>query len=336
MAALGRTDYRWMQASVLRQWTTPGSWYRNASVLVGGQTQFDYDGDRTDGQEEVYGGITFPSYISVNSFVIHRPPSYDALRTRGGVVVRSSGYDFFSTSVNGDSRKTVSWDFGGDHARDITDDGWAADGYGDLIIKPAVNIRLSFGPSVSRQIEPKQFVTNVSDATNTAFGGLRNVFAELDQHSVSMNTRLNATFTPNLTLELFAQPFLASGHYSALKEYAAPRTSDVKVYGQDVGTITETRDQYGHLEKYTIDPDGAGPAAAFDVDNPDFNIRSLRGTAVLRWEYRPGSTMFFVWTQQRSGFDSFGDFDFNRDRSALFRDRPVNVFLIKASYWMGL
>ena len=72
------------------------------------------------------------------------------------------------------------------------------------------------------------------------------------------------------------------------------------------------------------------------MGNPDFNFRSLRGTAVVRWEFRPGSTLFFVWTQERSGADAFGDFDFARDRSALFRDRPVNVFQIKASYWLGL
>jgi hypothetical protein len=91
----------------------------------------------------------------------------------------------------------------------------------------------------------------------------------------------------------------------------------------------------GHVDAYTIDPDGAGPAAAFTVGNPDFNIRSLRGTAVMRWEYRPGSTLFFVWTQERSGADAYGDFDFNRDRAALFRDRPINVFQVKATYWIG-
>jgi hypothetical protein len=55
----------------------------------------------------------------------------------------------------------------------------------------------------------------------------------------------------------------------------------------------------------------------------------------MRWEYRPGSTLFFVWTQQRDGFNTFGDFDFSRDRSALFRDRPTNVFQVKATYWLG-
>ena len=86
---------------------------------------------------------------------------------------------------------------------------------------------------------------------------------------------------------------------------------------------------------YTIDPDGTGAASPFVVDNPDFNVRSLRGTAVLRWEYRPGSTVYFVWTQVREGFDQFGNFEFSRDRSALFRDRPTNVFQVKATYWLG-
>ena len=336
IAALGRTDFKFMQASVLRQWTRPGSWYRDGAVIVAAQQQLDYDGDRTDLEEALWGRVTLPNYVGLSGFVINHPPTFDALRTRGGVVLRSSGFNFISASVSGDSRQRIAWDVGGDHARDITDHGWAGDGYATLIIKPRENIRLSFGPSFSRSIEPKQFVTNIADATNTRFGGLRNVFAELDQHSLAMNTRLNATFSPTLTLELFAQPFLASGRYADVKEYAAPRTGDVLLYGRDIGTLVTERRITGELQRYRIDPDGPGPAAEFTVDNPDFNVRSLRGTAVVRWEYRPGSTLFFVWTQERSGSDSFGDFDFQRDRSALFRDRPINVFQVKASYWLGI
>ncbi|HXV15912.1 MAG TPA: DUF5916 domain-containing protein, partial [Gemmatimonadaceae bacterium] len=99
-------------------------------------------------------------------------------------------------------------------------------------------------------------------------------------------------------------------------------------------TVAKQTDASGAVS-YRIDPDGNGLAAPFTVDNPDFNFRSLRGTAVMRWEYRPGSTLFFVWTQERDGFDTFGNFDFSRDRSALFRDRPTNVFQVKATYWLG-
>ena len=86
---------------------------------------------------------------------------------------------------------------------------------------------------------------------------------------------------------------------------------------------------------YTIDPDGAGAAPAFTINLPDFNVRSLRGNAVMRWDYRPGSAHYFVWQQQRSDFVPLGEFETRRDVGAIFRTVPTNVFLLKATYWIG-
>ncbi|HEY0024775.1 MAG TPA: DUF5916 domain-containing protein [Longimicrobium sp.] len=335
LAALTRTDFRWMQASVLRSWTNPTRWYRGAALTVSAQQQLNYDGDRTDLQGGIAGEITFRNYVQARGLVITHPPTYDPYRTRGGVIVRSAGYHLFSTTVSGDTRKRVSWTVGGQGGPNISDDGGFVTGNASLVLKPAENIRISLGPSYLWDVDPRAFVTNIADSTAKQFGGVRSVFGRLEQHNLSMNARINATFTPNLTLELFAQPLLASGSYSDLNEYRAPRTTDALVYGRDVGTMSEVRDTTGRVTRYLVDPDGTGPAAGFEVANPNFNVRSLRGTAVVRWEYRPGSTLFFVWTQQRSGSDPFGDFDFSRERSALFRDRPVNVFQVKASYWIG-
>ena len=101
--------------------------------------------------------------------------------------------------------------------------------------------------------------------------------------------------------------------------------------GKNVGTITH--DPTNALS--TVDPDGAGPAPSFGIGDQDFNIRALHGDAVLRWEYKPGSTLFFVWQQERQGFDSGGDFEFRRDAGAIFREQPTNTFLIKLAYWIG-
>jgi hypothetical protein len=170
------------------------------------------------------------------------------------------------------------------------------------------------------------------DATATLFGGSRYVFGYVTTRQMSLETRVNWTMRPTVTLQLYAQPFFASGDYSAFGEYAAPRTHTQLNYGVDVGTLTRNAAD----ATYTADPDGpSGPAPAFTFGDPNFTSRSLRGTAVLRWEYRPGSTMFFVWTQQRSGDASFGDFSFKRDYTALLGDRPDNVFLVKATYWLG-
>ena len=65
-------------------------------------------------------------------------------------------------------------------------------------------------------------------------------------------------------------------------------------------------------------------------------VRSLRGNAVLRWEYRPGSTLFFVWTQSRDDQLSAGTIDFGRDAHAVFSGPAQNIFLVKVNYWLGL
>lgn len=127
----------------------------------------------------------------------------------------------------------------------------------------------------------------------------------------------------------------ASGEYSSFREFAALRTARKLIYGQDVGTIVRTPATVTRGATYNVDPDGAGPAAPFTFDDPNFTFRSLIGNAVLRWEYRPGSTAFFVWTQNRTGSDPNGTFDFATERSAIFRDRPTNVFQVKVNYWLG-
>jgi hypothetical protein len=155
------------------------------------------------------------------------------------------------------------------------------------------------------------------------------VFAHLEQNSLSMDTRFNVTFSPTLTLELFIQPFIASGAFRDYNEFAAPRTSRRLVYGRDMGTVADS----GGI--VTVDADGPGPAASYSFSDPTFTFRSLRGNAVLRWEYRPGSTLFVVWTRQGSSDVARGQIAFGEDAGALFRGPSANIFLVKVNYWLG-
>ncbi|MEO7218344.1 MAG: DUF5916 domain-containing protein, partial [Gemmatimonadaceae bacterium] len=196
-------------------------------------------------------------------------------------------------------------------------------------MRPTSFVNLSIGPSWGVQHATGQYVTRISDALATATFGGRYVFANLSQTTLAMETRLDWTFTPDLSLQLYAQPFVSSGKYSSFKQLRAPRTYSFDVYGHGAGTIAH--DASG----YTIDPDGAGAAPSFAIGDPNFNVRSLHGDAVLRWEYRPGSTLFVVWQQQRDGFEPIGDFSLNRDVGAIFRAQPTNVFLVKFAYWIG-
>jgi hypothetical protein len=101
-----------------------------------------------------------------------------------------------------------------------------------------------------------------------------------------------------------------------------------------VGTVREEGE--GFDRNTFIDPDGAGPAEEFSIDNQTFNFRSLRGNLVFRWEYTPGSTLYFVWTQDRNATDPFGNLDLSRDLDALTGAFSDNIFLIKMTYWLGI
>jgi len=331
IAFLTRADYFWMNGNVGRVFTRPGRWFREMIYLAGGQQQYNFDGDLTDRQVQLFGEITLPNYWVVRSFWIHRFDVLDDRLSRGGPVVERAGFNFFEGGVSTDQRKAVVLGTNANYGR-LSDGGSFAYVNLDVRWRPASNVSLSVAPGYSYDDSRAQYVTTVADPTATAWSGARYVFSDITQHEVAMETRLSVTFTPSLTLELFAQPFISSGAYASFKEFAAPRGIEKLVYGTDVGTVVT---QPGDPPVHQIDPDGGGPAEAFEIEDPSFTVRALRANAVLRWEYLPGSTLFLVWTRSSEDALAVGNLDFSRDARAVFRGPSENIFLVKLNYWLG-
>lgn len=336
IAFFSRADYWWMGANILRQWTKPTTWYRQLFFIAGGQQQYNFDWDLTDRQVQLFGYIQPRNYWEISGFWIHRPNLFDDRLSRGGPVLRRPGIDFWAANVETDNRKRVVVEWAAEIGCNRDRDCDRRTGL-ELQFRPASNVSLSVGPSFSHEELGFQFVDSYDDTTANAFADRRYVFADLVQEDVSMNTRFNVTFSPNLTLELFLQPLIASGAYSRYKEFAAPRTLRRLVYGVDMGTDSVKAGAAGARDSIFLDADGSGPAKRFAFEDPSFTLRSLRGNAVLRWEYRPGSTLYLVWTR-RSTADAIprGTIDFGADARALFRGPAENIFLIKVNYWLGM
>jgi hypothetical protein len=249
--------------------------------------------------------------------------------TRGGPSSLRPPQLQLNGNLNTDSRKAVSAGGGFGFARH-TEGGWGAGVGAGVTVRPASSWNFSISPGYERASHAAQYLGVRVDPTATDTYGARYLFSRLEQTTVSLETRLNVTFSPALSLQVYAQPYVSSADFGAPAELRAPGEYAFLVYGEDVGEVEAVP---GGVR---IFPQGrTGAAAPFVLGNRDFTVRSLRGNAVLRWEYRPGSTLFVAWQQDRSDVIGSGEFDFGRDRAALFGNRPDNVLVLKVNYWIN-
>jgi hypothetical protein len=308
--------------------TEPDERTRSYQIDFSPYLEWNFDGDLV-GADLFLGSIQQWSNFWMSSTAISAHPETDNDRlTRGGPVARNPAGFTVSQWISTDRRKPYNLSLNASYARNGRG-GWGFFPSVAVTVRPSSAVEISMEPSYRRTAAVAQYVTAVTDENADGTYGARYVFSDLDQTTLSMGTRVSWTFTPRVSLQLFVQPFMSSGEYSRYKELHQPREWDWDVYGEERGTFSESG---GTVE---IDPDGAGSSEAFAFSNPDFTVRSLRGNAVLRWEYLPGSTLYLVWQQSRFSNVNDGRFQLEKDYEALFRTPPENVFALKVSYWLG-
>ncbi len=298
----------------------------NAQLQVDGS--WNYGWDLVGSSVSANGGGQLANYWTVGLNAARDFAAFNDRLTRGGPLTRTpSGYRVGGSFA---SDRRPRWTVGGNGSYVWNGVGGALLDAGTTVgWRPADSWNVEVGPRFSRERSASQYVGSVADPAAGSTFGHRYLFSELDHTTVFLNTRINITFKPDLTLELYGQPFVASADFEGLRELLAPSTYAFLRYGKDVGTVTREGSQL------SVDPDGAGPAPRFRVAEGDFNRRSLRGNVVLRWEWRAGSTLFLVWQHQRAGAEELNDLRIGRDLDRLLSSPSRNVFAIKASYWFS-
>ncbi len=315
----------------LVSWARPNPDHLTRSRAVVGAVFGTWNFNREDQGSGVFlsGNATLINYWDVQFTAVAFRQSLDDRLTRGGPSALSPAGWSLSGGVGSDSRKPVGVEFNGSYDHSSAG-GFASDITAALDIRPSSSLTVSAGPEVARSHSIAQYVQSVVDPFAVATYGARYVFGDLDQTQVSMTTRLNLIFTPKASLQVYMQPLIAKGNFWNFKELAQPRTYDFLRYGQTAGTLAYDE----ATGVYTADPDGAGPAKSFNFRNPDFNFKSLRVNAIFRWEWRLGSALYVVWTQEREDNTYPGQFALGRDLSSLFSAHGNNVFAVKLAYWL--
>lgn len=227
---------------------------------------------------------------------------WDRWATHGGPLLRDDNPGYLSLGFDTDPRRAVQAQLGAwtaqipaQHTHDYQ--GWAT-----LIVQPSDSLHVELGSMVSIGDSGRQFVTKVDD---------RVVIGRLQQVTASATLRVDYTWSPRLSLQLYARPYLSSGRFSDFREVTAPRAARFDDRFTPVGSDLMFSD-------------------------PSFDARDLQSTMILRWEYRPGSTVLLIWNHDRESWGDDGDFHLGREVSALAGTQGEHVVLLKASYWLDL
>jgi Domain of unknown function (DUF5916)/Carbohydrate family 9 binding domain-like len=298
---------------LVRSWST---W----AAAWGGSS---FGGDRDQLGARLYASADLHNYWALAGAVVRNAPVTSLTALRGGPALQIPGNVFGFVDVTTDSRRPIVGTFGASGYRDDAGPGRRLSLTSTISARVGGNTQLSVAPSLSWWRNPQQFVAESTLGDSTHY-----VVGDLLQSTAAIMLRASYALSSRLTLQLYAQPFLSAGEYRGLGTVANARANTfdqrVRLFAPDA----LGRPSADELEART-------PSGTLRFDRPDYSVAELNANAVLRWEYRPGSALFVVWSQGRSYDGEPSQFDMSAQTRDLLRAPATNVLLVKVSHWVG-
>jgi len=303
--------------------TRPGRVFRNYSIRLSQQNEWNHGWNRQTGTVGSTVNLTWLNFWTSSVSVTRLFRGEDARLTRGGPLMGiPRGWNFsasFGNSVTAQTRWTGSAgatrnELGGKTRR----------ASGSFSFRPGPRWQLSIAPSYERLIDAQQYVSTLGGGRPETFGS-RYVFAYIERSTFSSEFRMGFTLKPDVNVDVYAEPFAASGRYYDYGELLAPGSLQRITYGTS-GTTLEIDDKNARTVR--------AQSSVFALPNRDFNVRSFQSNVVLRWEWRPGSTMYVVWQQNRDAREAIGSRVDLADMFRSIRAAGSNIFLVKTSFWL--
>ena len=270
----------------------------------------------------------FKNKWRINGNFSRQNQSLSTTMLRGGPSFIQPGMINTNLNFNSDYSKKVSFNFGayqgfGDQKSSHYQEYWAG-----VNIRPMNTLSISFDPSFEIGRNDLQYIETTEYMQNPRY-----TFAQIDQKTINFTLRVDYTITPDLSIQYYGQPFISAGKYTNIKQITEPRADK---YNSRFHTYVGSEISYNATDKlYEID-ENSDNTIDYTIGNPDFNFRQFRSNLVVRWEYLPGSTVYFVWSQGRTSNATNGKFSYGNDMNELFGVQANNVFLIKLNYWFSL
>lgn len=293
----------------------------------------------TNGTFRINSNFTLLDYKEGSIEVAWQPDLHSRSATRGGPVMLEPSRLSGSIGVNTDRRQNTNISASLGLERGAKNSGDELSFQGTLNMRPSSRLQLELSPRVSTRSDGMQYVTTTSVLPYDDTFGNRYFFGGLQIETVAVQARANYTISPTLSIQTYVEPFISSGVYSSYKQLRTPGTFDFIEF-QEGSLMDLDGSAYCIDGSVCRDPEGtryfdfSGDGSIdFVLADRNFNRRSLFGNAVLRWEYRPGSTVIVVWQRQQQVDELIGDLNIRRDMHRLLTAPAHDRLIVKVNYW---
>ena len=306
----------------------PFSIFRRFNININQWSGWDFSGAQLYLGGNINFHTQFKNYWSVGSGINRGTSNISRSELRGGPALRFPGdlnnWAFIST----DNRKKLVFEVSvHNNWGDLNHSRFFNLGL-EIRYRPLTALSLSFEPSYMQGRRDLQYVETLDFE-----GEDRYIISTLNSEILSADFRINLSLTPDLSIQYWGQPFFFAGDYSKFKRITEPMDED---YDNRFHIFNDSEISYNNDDEiYEIDENRDGNID-YSLGNPNFNFFEFRSNLVARWEYIPGSTIYVVWSQGRTGDNSYGEFNFGRDFDELYSIFPHNIFLIKFSYRISM
>jgi hypothetical protein len=308
--------------------------FRSFSIGVNPSMFLSFGNERINSQFNLFSNYNLKNDWSFGMWSARLFEGVSTGALRGGPSIQRPGGWRGNLWLNSDTRRPVRLNASLGGGLDDEGAGWQRFAGGTLTWRPSGRLDLRAGPSYNERKSEWQYVAQPVDAQ----GQRHYIFAPIHQRTLSLTTRVDYTVSPALSIQLYAQPFVSAGYYDGFRVVTDPHAGAFDdrfhTFGPDELTFVPA-EQPGGWGRYDVDRTGDG-VVDYSFGQPDFNVRELRSNLVVRWEYRPGSTLFVVWSQGRRSVDPTGAFRPVEDFERLMAGGGRNAVAIKVNYWVDL
>jgi hypothetical protein len=313
------------------QFNEPFSIFRKARINLNQHSIWDFGGNRNSLGGNINGFAQFKNYWSMHGGLSVTGEQLFNTALRGGPALKVPGSKNLFYEISTNPQKKLTFEIEGFNYFSNEKNFRKISEYSlEIGYRPLKSLSIEVTPGLERYSDDLMYVTQQSFKSYNS--DMRYIMSHIERNTVNMSLRINYNITPELTIQYWGQPFVATGDYTEFKHITDSKADELidryHIYTNEQISFDEQQNEY------FID-DNIDGIMDYSFEKPDFNVKEFLSNLVVRWEYMPGSTVYFVWSQTRNHYVNDGAFDISNDIENLFSEGANNVFLIKLSYRFG-